>query len=73
MFRIVMSEEFSVWLDGLADPSEQARVAQKLVRLGAGLFDDVQMSDTGVHLLNFPHASGYQIKFCIDGDQIVMI
>lgn len=73
MFRVVMSEDFSAWLDGIADPKEQARIAQQLMRLGAGLFDDVEMCDNGMHRLKFFHPSGYQIKFCIENDQIVMI
>ncbi|MGD1036961.1 MAG: hypothetical protein ABR878_07135 [Roseiarcus sp.] len=48
MIEIRQTAAFRDWLDGLADARAAERIAQRLVRLQAGLFGDVGSVGGGV-------------------------
>jgi putative addiction module killer protein len=52
-YEVVTTEIFDGWLDDLADPIAARAIAKRLVRVGAGLFGDVEPVGDGVSELKF--------------------
>jgi putative addiction module killer protein len=55
--------EFRYWLTRLKDRRAVQRIAQRIVRLEAGLFGDAKFFD-GIGELRIDHGPGYRIYFC---------
>jgi putative addiction module killer protein len=65
--------EFRVWLDGLSDPRGAERIAQRIVRLQAGLFGDAKPVGGGILELRIDYGPGYRVYFVRRGPVIVIL
>lgn len=73
MLEIRQTAIFRDWLDGLADERAAERIAQRLVRLQAGLFGDARSVGDGVSELRIDHGPGYRVYFVRRGRTIVVL
>ena len=73
MIEVRQTEVFAHWLDGLADERAAARIAQRIVRLQAGLLGDVAPIGEGVSELRVDHGPGYRVYFVRRGKLIVVL
>jgi putative addiction module killer protein len=53
---------FRTWLDGLSDRRAQERIAQRIVRVQAGLLGDAKFFD-GIGELRIDYGPGYRVYF----------
>jgi putative addiction module killer protein len=72
MFDVRQTAVFHDWLDGLKDRRAQERVAQRIVRLQAGLFGDAKFFD-GIGELRIDYGPGYRVYFVRRGDVVVIL
>jgi putative addiction module killer protein len=73
MIEIRQTREFARWLDGLADSRAATRIAQRLVRLEAGLFGDVKPVGGGVSELRVDYGPGYRVYFTQRGRTLIVL
>jgi putative addiction module killer protein len=73
MLEIRQTPIFRDWLDGLADERAAERIAQRLVRLQAGLFGDARSVGGGVSELRIDYGPGYRVYFARRGQMIVVL
>ena len=64
---------FREWLDGLADSRAAERIAQRIVRLQAGLLGDAKPVGEGVAELRVDHGSGYGVYFAQRGRLLIIL
>ena len=64
---------FREWLDGLADKQAAARIAQRIVRLQAGLLGDAKSVGGGVMELRVDTGPGYRVYFVIRGQVLIVL
>jgi len=72
MIEVRQTAVFIEWLRKLRDRRAQERIAQRIVRLQAGLFGDVKYFD-GIGELRVDHGPGYRVYFVRNGDVFVML
>ena len=63
MYEVRQTAVFRRWLEGLADRRAVERIAQRIVRLQAGLFGDAKPVGEGVSELRVDHGPGYRVYF----------
>jgi putative addiction module killer protein len=63
MIEIRQTKEFARWLADLADSRAATKIAQRLVRLEAGLFGDVKPVGGGISELRVDYGPGYRLYF----------
>jgi len=63
MIEVRQTTVFRVWLDGLADRRAVERIAQRIVRLQAGLVGDVKPLGGDVSELRVDYGPGYRLYF----------
>ncbi|HTO33841.1 MAG TPA: type II toxin-antitoxin system RelE/ParE family toxin [Pararhizobium sp.] len=63
---------FRNWLDGLKDIRARTRIAQRIVRLQAGLFGDAKFFE-GIGELRIDHGPGYRVYFVQRGAVLVIL
>ncbi len=63
MIEVRQTEAFAAWLDGLRDNRAKERIAQRIVRLQAGLFGDTKTVGSGVSELRIDYGPGYRLYF----------
>jgi putative addiction module killer protein len=63
---------FREWLDNLKDPQAKIRIAQRIVRLQAGLFGDAKFF-SGIGELRIDQGPGYRVYFTQRGKVIVIL
>jgi putative addiction module killer protein len=73
MIEIRQTREFAKWLDGLADRRAATRIAQRLVRLEAGLFGDVKPVGGGISELRVDYGPGYRLYFIQRGRTLIVL
>jgi putative addiction module killer protein len=64
---------FADWLDRLADKRAVERIAQRLVRLEAGLLGDVRSLGEGLSELRIDHGAGYRVYFVRRGMMLIVL
>jgi putative addiction module killer protein len=64
---------FREWLDGLADQRAATRIAQRIVRLQAGLLGDVRPVGGGVSELRVDYGPGYRLYFVQRGLVLIIL
>jgi len=64
---------FSAWLDRLADDRAKARIAQRIVRLQAGLRGDAKPVGNGVSELRINTGPGYRVYFVQRGQVLIIL
>lgn len=72
MIEVRQTTVFRDWLDGLRDRRAQERIAQRIVRLQAGLFGDAKFFD-GIGELRVDHGPGYRVYFVQRGAVVVVL
>ena len=72
MFELRQTREFSEWLEALRDRKGPERIAQRLVRLQAGLFGDAKFFD-GIGELRIDYGPGYRVYFAQRGRVLVVL
>jgi putative addiction module killer protein len=73
MIEVRQTAVFAEWLDGLADERAASRIAQRIVRLQAGLFGDAKAVGDGISELRVDYGPGYRIYFVRRGQLIVVL
>ena len=63
MIEVRQTPIFREWLDGLADRRAAERVAQRIVRLQAGLIGDVKPVGDGLSELRVDYGPGSRVYF----------
>lgn len=63
MIEVRQTIIFRDWLDGLADHQAATRIAQRIVRLQAGLLGDAKPVGDGVSEMRVDHGPGYRVYF----------
>ena len=58
IIEIRQTASFLDWLDGLADGRAAERIAQRLVRLQAGLFGDIRSAGGGIRMERYRRHAG---------------
>lgn len=72
MIEVRQTAVFRDWLDGLKDRRAQERIAQRIVRLQAGLLGDAKFFD-GIGELRVDHGPGYRVYFVRRGTVLVIL
>lgn len=73
MIEIRQSAAFMSWFGGLRDRRAQERIAQRLVRLGAGLVGDSRPVGSGVMELRVDYGPGYRLYFVWRGEMLILL
>jgi putative addiction module killer protein len=63
MIEVRQTEEFSAWLDSLADANALARVVARIRRMERGNPGDIRSVGTGVMEMRIPYGPGYRIYY----------
>lgn len=72
MFEVRQTTEFEAWFSGLKDGRAVERIAQRIVRLQAGLFGDAKFFE-GIGELRIDHGPGYRVYFVRRGNVLVIL
>lgn len=64
---------FRDWLEGLADHRAAERIAQRIVRVQAGLIGDAKPVGEGVSELRIDHGPGYRLYFVRRGALMIVL
>ena len=73
MVTVLKTEEFSAWLDDLADLRARARVQARIERLSAGNAGDVAPVGEGVSEMRVHYGPGYRVYFKRRGDELIIL
>ena len=73
MFEVRQTEIFASWVDDLADSRAAQRIAQRIVRLQAGLFGDVKPVGEGISELRTDYGPGYRVYFVQRGRILIIL
>lgn len=72
MFEVRQTDTFREWFDGLRDLVARRKIAQRIVRLEAGLFGDVKFFD-GIGELRVDMGPGYRVYFVQRGRVVIIL
>ena len=73
MIQVRQTPVFRQWLDDLADQRAASRIAQRIVRLQAGLFGDSKPVGGGVSELRVDYGPGYRVYFVQRGQVLIIL
>lgn len=73
MVEVRQTAVFARWLGSLRDRTSAARIAQRIVRLQAGLATDVKPVGGGVLELRIHHGPGFRLYFVRRGTALVVL
>lgn len=73
MSRVVKSEAYRMWIDGLRDQAGRARVLMRVDRLIHGNPGDHRNLSEGVSELKIDVGPGYRVYFARRGDQLLLL
>lgn len=71
--KIVQSETFNKWAEGLRDPQARALVASRLLRLSQGMANDIAALGDSLFELRLHAGPVYRIYFIRDGATVVVL
>ena len=72
MIELRQTKAFRDWLAGLKDQRARERIAQRLVRIGAGLLGDAKFFD-GIGELRVDYGPGYRVYFVKRGSVLIVL
>ncbi len=72
MLEVRQTIVFSRWLDSLRDKRAVEKIAQRIVRLQAGLFGDAKFFD-GIGEIRVHHGPGYRVYFVQRGPLLIIL
>lgn len=73
MLRVLKTDVFVDWLDGLRDVRARARVLVRIERLIAGNVGDVKSVGEGVSEMRIDYGPGYRVYFKRRGRELVIL
>ena len=73
MIEIRQTTVFREWLENLVDRRVIERIAQRIVRLQAGLLGDVKPVGAGISELRIDYGPGYRLYFVQRGDVLIVL
>jgi putative addiction module killer protein len=73
MIEVRQTTVFREWLDSLMDRRAAERIAQRIVRLQAGLTGDVKPVGEGVSELRIDYGPGYRLYFVQRGRVLIVL
>jgi putative addiction module killer protein len=73
MIEVRQTAIFREWLDDLADRRAAARIAQRIVRLQAGLLGDAKSVGDGLMELRVDAGPGYRVYFVQRGRVLIVL
>jgi len=73
MIEVRQTTIFRMWLNDLADHRAAERIAQRIVRLQAGLMGDVRPVGGGVSELRVDYGPGYRLYFVQRGRVLIVL
>jgi putative addiction module killer protein len=73
MFEVRQTAIFREWLDNLADCRAVERIAQRIVRLQAGLVGDVKPVGEGIAEMRIDYGPGYPVYFVQRGRTLTLL
>ena len=73
MLEIRQTEAFAKWLGSISDSRAAEKIAQRIVRLQAGLFGDVKPVGAGISELRIDYGPGYRVYFVQRGRVLVIL
>ena len=72
MLEVRQTADFRKWLNSLTDDRAVKKIAQRVVRLGSGLFGDAKFFE-GIGELRIDHGPGYRLYFVRRGNTVVIL
>jgi putative addiction module killer protein len=72
MIEVRQTAEFEIWLKSLVDIRAAKRIAQRMVRIQAGLLGDVKFFE-GIGEFRIDYGPGYRIYFVRRGATLVIL
>ena len=72
MIEVRQTAEFRDWLKGLADIRAANRIAQRIVRIEAGLLGDAKFFE-GIGELRIDYGPGYRLYFVQRGKRLLIL
>jgi putative addiction module killer protein len=72
MITVRQTTLFREWLDGLRDRRTREKIAQRIVRVQAGLLGNVKFFD-GIGELRVDHGPGYRVYFVQRGSVLIVL
>ena len=72
MIEVRQHPDFKAWLDALRDKAAQRKIAQRIVRVQAGLLGDAKFFG-GIGELRVDFGPGYRIYFVKRGTEIIIL
>ena len=73
MIEVRQTEQFAAWLKSLRDAKAAAKIAQRIVRVSAGLLGDVRPVGEGLSELRVNFGPGYRIYFVQRGKTLIVL
>ncbi|HEY1562373.1 MAG TPA: type II toxin-antitoxin system RelE/ParE family toxin [Caulobacteraceae bacterium] len=70
--KVVQTETFKDWFEGLRDRMAQNRILVRIGRLERGNFGDAKVFD-GIRELRIPYGPGYRLYFMRRGEEVVLL
>lgn len=72
MIEVRQTDDFRLWLKGLADGQAAKRIAQRVVRVQAGLLGDAKFFD-GIGELRVDYGPCYRVYFVQRGKVLIIL
>jgi putative addiction module killer protein len=73
MLKVVLTETFEKWLDGLRDPSTRRRLVLRLRKASLGQLGDVKPVSLGVYEMREFFGPGWRMYHARRGDVLIMM
>ena len=73
MLRVLQTDVFASWLDGLRDLRARARIQVRIERLISGNTGDVEPVGEGVSELRIDYGPGYRVYFKQRGRELIIL
>ncbi|MCA3350655.1 MAG: type II toxin-antitoxin system RelE/ParE family toxin [Roseomonas sp.] len=73
MFKILLTEAFEKWLDGLRDPPTRRRLLLRLRKASLGQLGDVKPVGSGVYEMREFFGPGWRMYYARRGDILIVM
>lgn len=73
MLKVVLTESFEKWLDGLRDPSTRRRLVLRLRKASLGQLGDVKPVSQGVYEMREFFGPGWRMYYARRGDILILM
>ena len=71
--RVVRSESFKRWLNGLRDVQAQGQIVNRLLRLSEGHLGDIRPVGSGLSELRIHSGPGYRLYCFVKGQEFIVL